>query len=270
MAQKVNTITNLIGNLVSNRFAIGQSYNIQSPSLTMSVEKMQASSLPSVFNLQNAKVIFPTFCDLVTQSTAATTTMAAISPYINLADASNCTNRVITLKSILLPMALSGHNGRNESLVGYSYGLDLCFLDENGNEIDVHDTLKPIQMYIPRDSNLPYDQYEFVNTSNFTVTSENQILPNAMRIYGTNASLHIQIKPVNESVAYLILVKFGSTPLLNATTSSYDFWEILCPNSTNSYTVLDSTTGALLDSYYLVFMSQKTVVYQFYSYNLVI
>lgn len=155
-------------------------------------------------------------------------------------------------------MAQSGHNGKNESHIGYSYGLDLSFLDENGNEIVIQNIAKPIEMWIPRANNIPYDNYLHVNTSNFTILESQQILPNSLNIASTNASLHIQLKPSNINVAYLFLIKFGSSPKLNSTYSSYDFWNALCPNSTSYYTVND-TIAQQMDSFYLIFLNQAQV-----------
>lgn len=151
-------------------------------------------------------------------------------------------------------MAQSGFNGRNETRVGYSYGLDLSFLDENGQAVIIENIPEPIEMTIPRDNILPNNAYTYVNTSNMTIYSFQQILPNSFTITAKNASLHIQIKPSNPDVAYLFLIKFGSTPQLNEIINSYDYWTILCPNSSDYYTINDTKT---IDSFYLVFYNQE-------------
>lgn len=157
-------------------------------------------------------------------------------------------------------MATSGFNGRNETFIGYSYGLSLSFLDQNGNELAIKNTLRPIQVYIPRDPNLLNNDYKYVNVSYYTNTSnDSQILPNGLYIYATNASLHIQIKPTNSSVGYLVLIKFGSSPILTSSTQIYDNWTVLCPNSTDYYRVNDTTAGNTLDEFYLVFFNMQQV-----------
>lgn len=97
IAQKVGTITDLISNLVAQRFAVGQSFSITSPTINMQLEKVIASNLTSLINLKYAKIHLPSFCDLMVNSMAITTTTTK-SPFINLNDADNCTNRIITLK----------------------------------------------------------------------------------------------------------------------------------------------------------------------------
>lgn len=101
VAQKVNTITDLIGNLVASRFATGQSYNMVTSSLAMQISKLQATNLPNQVNIENAVVQMPTFCDLTTNANSITTTTTS-SPYINPMDSYNCTNRIITLKVNIL------------------------------------------------------------------------------------------------------------------------------------------------------------------------
>ena len=157
-------------------------------------------------------------------------------------------------------MANSGHNGKNESFIGFSYSIGLSFLDQDGIEIDITNTLKPIELHIPRDSNLLNNVYLYVNVSpaSLNVSAGSQFLPNALFIYAVNASLHIQIKPNNSNIGYLALVKFGSTPILNATAAIYDYWKFLCPNSADYQHVNDSN-GAI-DSYYLLFMNMKQVL----------
>lgn len=152
----------------------------------------------------------------------------------------------------VLPMAISGHNGRNESYVGFSYGLDMDFFDENGNRIGVKDTLKPIEYWIPRNKYLPQNYYVHVNASSVNISRSSQVLQNGFFINQTNSSVHIQIKPANFSIAYLTLIKLGSSPFINSTYLSYDFWQLLCPNSTYFYNITVSTG---YDAYYLLFLN---------------
>jgi len=165
-------------------------------------------------------------------------------------------------------MASSGHNGKNESFIGFSYGISLSFLDQYGNEITVKNAIQPIQMYIPRDPSLYNNEYLLVNvSSNLNISNDSQILPNAIFIYATNASIHIQIQPNNTNIGYLILLKFDSSPILTSTKMSYDFWTLLCPNSTDYYQVND-TCSSVLDSYYLFFLNMAQV-YKFLFYDFV-
>lgn len=156
-------------------------------------------------------------------------------------------------------MAVSGFNGKNETYIGTSLGLELSFLDQYGKEIPIKNLITPIEIWVPRKSSAEEDKYQYVNTSNVTVNHTLQIFPNSMNVSSTNASVHIQIMPQDfASVAYLVLVKFGSTPFIARNRSSYDYWKVLCPGSSDIYSVNDTLTGTN-DTYYLVFMNMSQV-----------
>lgn len=156
-------------------------------------------------------------------------------------------------------MASSGHNGRNESFIGFSYGISLSLLDQYGIEIVVKNSLRPIEMIIPRDSDLFNNDYVYVDVNSLNISNGSQILPNGILLYATNSSIHIQIKPNNSNSGYLALLKYGSSPILTSEASSYDFWKIFCPNSTDYHQINDPGTGSLLDYYYLLFLNMKQV-----------
>jgi hypothetical protein len=115
-------------------------------------------------------------------------------------------------------------------------------------------------MWIPR-----YDLvYSYQNASvfNTSLNTSLQIMPILISTNATNASLHFQIKPSDPNVGYLFLLKFGQTPILNQTYSSFDYWKVLCPNSNDFVSMYDDTniTNAnIVDSYYLFFLDQKQV-----------
>ena len=65
------------------------------------------------------------------------------------------------------------------------------------------------------------------------VENNDFILVNSFQIMATNASIQIHLKSLNSnnSVGYMILLKFGVVPILNATYADYDQMKILCPDS---------------------------------------
>lgn len=97
VSQKVDTLTSLITGLVADNYAAGQTFQIATPSISMNIQKLQASDLPPVLNVSNALIKLPSFCSLLTNTQAITTTTTK-SPYVSLSDSNNCTNRIITLK----------------------------------------------------------------------------------------------------------------------------------------------------------------------------
>ena len=124
-------------------------------------------------------------------------------------------------------MAISGHNGNNETLIGVSNSIGLSFYDLNNNEIPIKDS--SIEIIIERDSNLPEIPYQYVNATQFELKS--QFLPNAFNITSANASIHIELMPLDVNIGYILVLKKGSPPLINKTYASYDAYKIICPSN---------------------------------------
>jgi hypothetical protein len=148
-------------------------------------------------------------------------------------------------------MPNSGHNGNNETSIGLSSSIDLSFYDANGKEISIQNSKTPIEIRLPRD-NASNISYQYVNTSKLSLSSGSQLLPNSFTIKSNNASIHLQIKPLDLSIGYLVLLKFGYTPILNSNKADYDFFKVLCPNSSDHVTLSD-------DSFYLFFLNSTQV-----------
>ena len=124
-------------------------------------------------------------------------------------------------------MAISGHNGNNETLISVSNSIGLSFYDTKNNEIPIKDS--SIEIKIKRDSNLPEIPYQYVNATQFELKS--QFLPNAFNITSTNASIHIELIPLDVNIGYILVLKKGSPPLINSTYASYDAYKIFCPSN---------------------------------------
>jgi hypothetical protein len=134
-------------------------------------------------------------------------------------------------------MAVSGHNGNNETLIGFSSSLSLSIYDgENFNELNVlANKREPIEVFIQRDTSLSSYEYQFVN-----VTIDNDKNANILYLYNNfnltsqNASIHIELKMANtthsNSIAYLFVLKYGHLPIINATHADYDTFKLFCPS----------------------------------------
>jgi hypothetical protein len=123
-------------------------------------------------------------------------------------------------------MAVGGHNGNNETRIGLSNSIGLTVYDQNNKEIPITNSL--IKVVIHREPNLFHIPYKYINASQFKLSSG--FLQNAFNITSTNASIHIELKPIDESIGYLIALKFGSSPIINETYSSYDAFKLICPS----------------------------------------
>ena len=170
-------------------------------------------------------------------------------------------------KTISLSMALTGKNGDNETNIGTSSkSLGFTLFDENLKEIPVKNLAKEneIQFWIAKDTtNVPQFQYKNVtssNTSNSTISYayQNGFLTSGLNLKGSNVSMHLQIKPENNSRAYLSFIKFGQNPSFNTSSQNYDLLDIFCPSD------LKQEEN---DSFYLIFanMSQTNSYRKLYS-----
>ena len=125
-------------------------------------------------------------------------------------------------------MAISGHNGNNETFIGVANSISLSFYDLNNNEIPI--VKSPIDIVIQRDSNLPEINFQYVNATQIGITSELFYLPSAFYLTSTNASIHIELEPIDKHVSYFLALKLGSLPIINSTYSNYDAFQVNCPS----------------------------------------
>jgi len=123
-------------------------------------------------------------------------------------------------------MAVSGHNGDNETLIGMSNSIGLKFYDESDKEIKITKTNSPLNIFIKRDLKPPAYNYTYVTPMN---NSTGLYLTNAFRVHAKNASIHIELKPLNNSIGYVLAIKLGATPLINSSYADYTSFKIFCP-----------------------------------------
>ena len=127
-------------------------------------------------------------------------------------------------------MAVCGHNGKNESHIGMSSSIGLTLYDSYANEIQVTQSLSPIDILIQRDQNTQNYSFEYINATSIGFLSNTFLLQNSFKIKSINASIHIEIKPLNLSLGYLLLMKYGFMPILNSTHADYSSFKLFCPS----------------------------------------
>ena len=128
-------------------------------------------------------------------------------------------------------MAVSGHNGNNETLIGMSSSLGLSFYDyDSNNEIPITQSSSPIDIILPRDKSVSKYSFQYVNATNLEFLDGSFYLQNNMNITTQNASIHIELRPVNESISYLIALKLGHLPIINTTYADYTTFKFMCPS----------------------------------------
>ena len=125
-------------------------------------------------------------------------------------------------------MAISGHNGNNETLIGMSSSIGLSIYDQNMNEIEISQTQMPIKIIIKREQNLPEYSFQYINTTQMNLTLP--YLQNAFKLTANDASIHIELKPLDLNIGYLLVLKLGNAPILKSSLSDYTSFKIFCPS----------------------------------------
>ncbi len=159
-------------------------------------------------------------------------------------------------KITYLSNALTGKNGDNETNIGRSKQLGLSFYaDSDKKEIKVRNQYQqPFDFWIKRDLtgvNSFQTTFQVVNVSSGNMTLKGSFLNNGILLNGTNNSLSVQIKPFDLTLGYLIILKFGDTPVLNKSSNYFDLFKIFCPSND-----LKSENGI---SYYEFFANMSSV-----------
>ena len=167
-----------------------------------------------------------------------------------------------------MDMAVTVYNGDNETHIGLSRSISYGLYDEANNEIAVRDQMKPIEFWIPRDTNATIDAFQLIRVVNASTIQNKSsaeavsllggsqlirgFLVNGFNMSGVNSSIHIQIKPENKSISYLTLLKFGTNPNLDNATNmlQYDLLNVFCP---------PDLVREQNDSFYLIFANMSRV-----------
>ena len=133
----------------------------------------------------------------------------------------------IRIQSKIEPLA-SFANSANTNV---SRSISFSIFDSNGNEISLN---YPIQIFIPRDQNRIIPPMILQNITSSTLHQQlfNFHYVNITTIL--SISVHIEIEPVNSSVAYLLIYKFDQIPQLNQSIYQIDSWSIRCSSNFHS------------------------------------
>ena len=143
-------------------------------------------------------------------------------------------NLLSIIKSMSTPMASCVHNGDNETKIGLSQSIAITFSNNYENEIEIKNLAQLIDIWIPRDLNLPDISPNLVNLTgqsiNKNISETQQLFPIGLNISAQYASIHLEISPLDISVGYLVLLKFNMTPRIHSTFQDYDNWKMFCPS----------------------------------------
>ena len=131
------------------------------------------------------------------------------------------------------PLAAFG-NSKDSPNTNNSRSVSLTILDANGREIPVTTNgNETIEIRIPRDPNLPISSFNRENVTAMNDTTHH-LLFNLHYVNITSQlpiSFHLEMQPLNRSLAYLFIYRFDQSPQLNSSISLIDGWTIFCPSS---------------------------------------
>lgn len=212
----------LTSKILSNRLNKDQSVDINTPTVSMKIEKLSAQDMSSLIYQGFSKINLPNFCDLVAQN-AVNNSNSNRNPFFTPPiDPNSCDTKTVVLRTRNEPVAPTGTNGANETKIQDSNIVSLEFVDENSNPIAITKSKNPIDIWIPRNPTLIVE-FTYINTSNITLPVNASFLPNGITIDAVNISVFIQIRPQVLDIGYFVWYKKGLTPAFNDTSIG------LCP-----------------------------------------
>lgn len=144
----------------------------------------------------------------------------------------------LSLRTVVEPLAVRG-DGLGSIFNNLSRSLSVSFYDQYKNEIPLPTHRRfPIEFFIFRDPNLNVPSMIRQNVTKTNLTSDSfpfklhhvdlaKIQPNA----DLTMSLHIEINPLNTSIAYLFILKMDRSPHRDRLGHDVDGWTIFCPSS---------------------------------------
>jgi len=108
--------------------------------------------------------------------------------------------------------------------------VELNLNDVNNNEIKISNSFVPIIIKISRIVNKKYS-FVKVNCTKMNFTNGQQLMINSFVKSKSNSSINIHLKPNDLNLAYLIVLKFSDLLIYNSSQQSYDYFQIMCPQS---------------------------------------
>ena len=141
------------------------------------------------------------------------------------------------IRSMTQPLAPFG-NSKVSANTHVSRLVSLSIVDENANELPVHaNDSHPIEIIIPRDPNRVVPSMILQNVTSIDSTLHQQLFNlHYVNISSTlSISVHIEMEPLNTSLAYLFIYKFDQVPQLNDSMNRIDGWTTFCPSNFHTY-----------------------------------
>lgn len=133
------------------------------------------------------------------------------------------------------PLASAGASPSHAN-TNLSTSLSLTVLDKSGIAVPISASFDlPIEFIIPREVNLIVSPMTLQNVTSITNTHNQLFNLHYVNITQLNknltVSLHLEMRPLDGSVGYLLIFRFDTSPQLSSTTNRTHGWTLLCPSS---------------------------------------
>lgn len=123
---------------------------------------------------------------------------------------------------------------RSHSITNLSRLVSISLVNPNGDEMLIQKVFdSSIELFIPRDPNWMSPAMSLQDVISASAIRHNQLF-NLHYVNITNSlsiSVHLEIRPLNISLGYLLIYKFDAMPQLNSSISQIDGWSLFCPSS---------------------------------------
>lgn len=182
----------------------------------------------------NTSSIFLSLTTLSIQSIRNRTIEAIGNAQIHLPSIVNVTNNqsIFSIQTIMQPLASADQSQSNTNL---STSISLSLFDQNGNELSIPTTSDlPYRLIIPNDPNIIQPSMTLQNVTGLYSTPHHLLFNlhyiDILQSNHLTRSVHIEMKVFNESVGYLFVYRFDSSPHLNSSINQIDGWTLFCPS----------------------------------------
>jgi hypothetical protein len=125
------------------------------------------------------------------------------------------------------------------SITNLSTSVSLAVLDRDGQEMNLTSASGgvPFEFIIPRDPNAPVASMVVQNVTMLSDDHRHALLYQLYHVSlnqsnGWPVSVHIDVRPLNVSVSYVVVYRFDGAPQVNRSMQVVDGWMMLCGSST--------------------------------------
>lgn len=219
---QMNDLISKLSSILNIHLSTGQQTIIDTPEVFMNLKSQSVDSLTN-HRIANTEIRFP--------ATFVTSTSS---------------NTTVSVRGLMQPLAIFGSSPFSAN-TNLSRSVSLSVSDPNGNEVRIQaNQTHPIEMLIPRDPTLVLPAMILQNGTSINSTSHQQFF----HLHYVNLSsqlpisVHLEISPLDLSLAYLFVYKFDQIPQFNSLINDIEGWTIFCPSNLSN----DSIYAYFLDN----------------------